>query len=129
MSTQSPLARSPLDSLDSKTIAADEHFPWQPKELVAVLGKHRGRPWNSSRAYAVSPDGKVLASGSPEGSIHLWDTASLRERPLLHDDGAGQVITLAWSRDGKTLAAGYHRRRVAPGSPATHGTPSRSAQI
>ena len=34
---------SPLDRLDPAQIPAAERFDWQPKELVAVLGSHRGR--------------------------------------------------------------------------------------
>src|SRR5262249_35979975 len=33
--------RSLLDKLDPQQIPRDERFPWQPKELVAVLGEHR----------------------------------------------------------------------------------------
>ena len=34
---------SALDRLDPAQIPAEERFDWQPKELVAVLGSHRGR--------------------------------------------------------------------------------------
>src|SRR5262245_29952933 len=48
MKAASLLARlsSPLDLLDPKTIAPLERFDWQPKELVGVLGEHRGRHGN-----------------------------------------------------------------------------------
>ena len=41
---------SPLDKLDANKIPPEERFDFQPKELVAVLGKHRGshdlQNWN-----------------------------------------------------------------------------------
>ncbi len=33
-----------LDALDPARIPPEERFPWQPPELVAVLGEHRGAP-------------------------------------------------------------------------------------
>src|SRR5205823_11320740 len=38
-----PSLPSPLDRLDAKHIPELDRFDWQPKELVAVLGEHRGR--------------------------------------------------------------------------------------
>ncbi|HMF12455.1 MAG TPA: hypothetical protein VKE94_09120, partial [Gemmataceae bacterium] len=34
---------SPMDALDPGKIRPLEVFDWQPKELVAILGEHRGR--------------------------------------------------------------------------------------
>src|SRR5207253_2375272 len=34
---------SPLDKLDPRKIPELDRFAWQPKELVTVLGEHRGR--------------------------------------------------------------------------------------
>src|SRR5262245_49777493 len=36
---------SPADKLAAGKIPAEERFAWQPKELVAVIGEHRGRHW------------------------------------------------------------------------------------
>src|SRR5215469_12017804 len=60
---------SPLDRLNPKNIPALERFDWQPKELVAVLGEHRGRQGASAMAVAFSPDGKVLASAGANGIV------------------------------------------------------------
>src|SRR5262249_23492235 len=54
----------PLDRLDPKNIPAGERFPWQPKELVAVLGEHRRRHSNFLRQVAYSSDGRWIASNS-----------------------------------------------------------------
>src|SRR5262245_59814845 len=58
---------SPLDALDPKKIPALEKFDWQPKELVAVLGEHKGRQGNTVTTVAFHPDGKHVASGGGNG--------------------------------------------------------------
>src|SRR5262249_39634639 len=69
----------PLDALERSATRAEDRFAWQPAELVAVLGEHRGRAWNMVSALAVSPDGKIVAAGewSSAGAIRLWDAATL----------------------------------------------------
>ncbi len=60
------------------------------------------RDW--SRQVAFSPNGKTLASGSVDGTIRLWDTATAREIAVL----AGhleETSAVAFSPDGRTLAS------------------------
>jgi serine/threonine protein kinase len=54
---------------------------------------------------AFSPDGKLLASGHVDATVHLWDVEREAEVPvkLRHDAVVG---TLAFSPDGSTLATG-----------------------
>jgi WD40 repeat protein len=93
---------SRLDKLEAAAIPAVERFEWQPKELVAVLGEHRGRHAYPVSCVAYSPDGKTVVSGG-SSILRLWDTATLRQRTLLGHGGA--VTAVIYSRDGKTLAA------------------------
>jgi len=95
---------SPPDHLDAKLIPDIERFDWQPKELVAVLGEHRGRQGNIVNAVACSRDGKRIASIGNDGSLRIWSTVNLRQEVRLGVGGAGQC--LAFSRDNKYLAAG-----------------------
>jgi WD40 repeat protein len=70
--------------------------------LQPALARREHGNWIMS--LAVSPDGKVLASGSWDKSIVLWDTRDwkLRTRLLGHN---GPVMALAFSPDGSKLAS------------------------
>ena len=57
-------------------------------------------------SLVFSPDGRLMASGSDEGAVVLWDSAS-RERVEVYLDPATSQLSiyhLAFSPDGKTLA-------------------------
>ncbi|OAI54256.1 hypothetical protein AYO44_15275 [Planctomycetaceae bacterium SCGC AG-212-F19] len=98
--------RMPADQLDAKGIPADERFPWQPKELVAVLGKHRARQWGPITCLAASADGQFVASGGNDGAVHLWDAATLTELAVIRDEYNGPIPCISFAPDGKTLAFG-----------------------
>jgi prenyltransferase beta subunit len=56
-------------------------------------------------AVAFSPDGKLLAAGAADGSVHLRRTETGEEHAVLraHENA---VAAVAFSPDGRTLAAG-----------------------
>ena len=72
-----------LDRLDPATIPAEERFAWQPKELVAVLGEHRGQRWGGVVNVAYSPDGKTIACSGGFPNVELVDAHTLRVKQLL----------------------------------------------
>jgi WD40 repeat protein len=58
-----------------------------------------------------SPDGRLLAAGSREGEVRLWDTASCKPVVAL-DWKIGAVRGLAFAPDGLTVAAAGHGGRL-----------------
>jgi WD40 repeat protein len=68
---------------------------------VATLSGHTHYVYS----VAFSPDGKILASGSWDNTIKLWDVATGREVRTLKGH-TNSVNSVAFSPDGKILASG-----------------------
>jgi WD40 repeat protein len=73
----------------------------EKRELLATLKGHE----KGVRCLAPSPDGSVLATGSWDETIRLWDTSLEKEAIVLNGRRAGPVNSLAFSPDGRLLAA------------------------
>lgn len=86
---------------------------WVGGELEHTLYGHQGE----IRAIALSPDGKILATGGDDRCIKIWDISSgkliLNISPLLmwgtHKES---IIRLAFSPDGKTLVSSDVSRSI-----------------
>ena len=91
----------PLESLNRRFLGAEEHLPWHPEELVAILGDQRGRHWDYVTSLTLSPDGNLLASSAGR-YVYLWETMTMRLRTLL-PSGASSVSSVAFTSDSKML--------------------------
>jgi serine/threonine protein kinase/WD40 repeat protein len=77
-----------------------------------ALKPNWGDDSNWSRAMAISPDGKAAALSSL-GSIRHWTIATGARKDVLNGrPNDPDVMTLAFSRDARFLAAGTHNGRV-----------------
>ena len=79
-----------------------------------ATGQERGMSKLAGQCIALSPDGKILALAD-DRSVRLWDTVADREIAVYktHDSA---VRSVAFSPDGKTLAAGWTAPGLRPGS-------------
>jgi WD40 repeat protein len=97
-----------------------------------VRGTRLGSPVvrrGDATTVAVSPDGGTLATAGPEsGIVALWDVATRRVRDELRAPDVESITDLAFSGDGRTLAAAanspafwnWRTRRVLPAVAGAH---------
>lgn len=61
------------------------------------------------KAIAFTADGKVLASGSKDGTIRLWDTKTGKQ---IQELSSGLKTTLAFSSDGNSIASVVNNNQI-----------------
>jgi WD40 repeat protein len=85
-------------------------FPFDARRVKAstqapILAKELEGHEKDVTTVMFSPDGKMLASGSADGTVRLWDVETGKQKKMLVIDNV-TIISFAFGRNGKTLATG-----------------------
>jgi len=100
-----------------KTLFVYKDFAPRCTGLIAVdtfgIGQHGGRAVmtltghnGAVRSVSYSPDGNILASGSDDGTVRIWDTLTGEETMSPMRSGDGAVRSVDFARNGKWVASG-----------------------
>ncbi|MTJ22539.1 serine/threonine protein kinase [Dolichospermum sp. UHCC 0352] len=112
IATTSPLQATPIQVADRVISRKPTEIKTQPiSSINFTLAKTLPGDFFPVTAIALSPNGKILASGSMNGSIQLWNIATGSKIRTLqgHSD---RIESVAFSPDGKTLASGSNDETI-----------------
>ncbi|NET17483.1 MAG: WD40 repeat domain-containing protein, partial [Okeania sp. SIO1H6] len=87
-------------SIDSITLLENSKEAYSIIASSKLLGTHDTEVYS----LALSPDSKILVSGSVDGEIKLWDVSTGKQKSSWKKHN-GVVRTMAFSPDGKILAS------------------------
>jgi serine/threonine protein kinase len=99
-----------LKTTDS-VISADFSYFWLIFILVAVLFGLDLTPRPFVEFLAFSPDGTLLAGGSTDKTIKIWDVRSGKYKTTI-EGHQGSVNSVAFSPDGTLLASGSNDKTI-----------------
>jgi WD40 repeat protein/transcriptional regulator with XRE-family HTH domain len=77
----------------------DIHHPARPAEIATLTGR------DALTGVAITPDGRLLATGGAEAAVTLWELSHDRPRHLATLPAGDAVTALAFGHDGGTLVA------------------------
>src|SRR5579859_3092363 len=84
---------------------SEQHHRVPPERLEAVLGGARSSDRFCVTAMVFSSNGTTLATVGTGGSIYLWNLTTHSLAATLTDPGDNGINAVAFSPDGRTLAA------------------------
>jgi RNA polymerase sigma factor (sigma-70 family) len=95
-----------------------------PRGAMSRLGTTRFRHANTIWSIAFAPpDGKVIATGSLDNTLRLWDATTGKELARLGRQNGpkffAQVISVAFSPDGRSVASGSNDGTIRLWDPKT----------
>jgi WD40 repeat protein len=88
---------------DVRGISNTAPLPAPPGDRLRIHGK--ALPRGAIRAVALSPNGRVVATGHGDDTLRLWSATTGRQLKVLRGH-QGDVDAVAFSPDGKLLASG-----------------------
>ena len=92
-------------------VAATAAVPAPPPDQWGLVASYQAHPVRGCFSVAFSPDGTLLASGSYDQTIAIWDVATRKEvrRFTGHTKG---IDAVAWSPNGELLASASFGHRI-----------------